>query len=89
MQGIGRGAGNCSIELLVGFLKNPKYNIYHLLKFIEKHMPGLRAQGVHWGYDLQYMFTGLLNRHPKEAIEFTNDERTDYAEFYKTLLENH
>ena len=37
MQGIGRGAGNCSIELLVGFLKNPKYNIYHLLKFIEKH----------------------------------------------------
>lgn len=89
MQGIGRGAGNCSIELLVGFLKNPKYNIYHLLKFIEKHMPALREQGVHWGYDLQYMFTGLLNRHPKEAIEFTNDERTDYAEFYKTLLENH
>ena len=89
MQGIGRGAGNCSIELLVGFLKNPKYNIYHLLKFIEKHMPALRAQGVHWGYDLQYMFTGLLNRHPKEAIEFTNDNRTDYSEFYKTLLDNH
>ena len=89
MQGIGRGAGNCSIELLVGFLKNPKYNIYHLLKFIEKHMPALREQGVKWGYDLQYMFTGLLNRHPKEAIEFTFDERTDYAEFYKTLLENH
>ena len=89
MQGIGRGAGNCSIELLVGFLKNPKYNIYHLLKFIEKHMPVLRAQGVHWGYDLQYMLTGLLNRHPKEAIEFTNEERTDYAEFYKILLENH
>lgn len=89
MQGIGRGAGNCSIELLVGFLKNPKYNIYHLLKFIEKHMPSLREQGVHWGYDIQYMCTGLLNRHPKEAIEFTNDDRTDYAEFYKTLLDIH
>jgi len=89
MQGIGRGAGNCSIELLVGFLKNPKYNIYHLLKFIEKHMPVLREQGVHWGYDLQYMFTGLLNRHPREAIEFTNDNRTDYSEFYKALLDNH
>lgn len=89
MQGIGRGAGNCSIELLVGFLKNPKYNIYHLLKFIEKHMPSLREQGVHWGYDIQYMCTGLLNRHPKEAIEFTNDDRTDYAEFYKALLDIH
>lgn len=89
MQGIGRGAGNCSIELLVGFLKNPKYNIYHLLKFIEKHMPALREQGVHWGYDLQYMFTGLLNQHPRTAIEFTNQERKDYAEFYKTLLDTH
>ena len=89
MQGIGRGAGNCSIELLVGFLKNPKYNIYHLLKFIEKHMPALREQGVHWGYDLQYMFTGLLNQHPRSAIAFTNEERRDYAEFYKTLLDTH
>ncbi len=89
MQGIGRGAGNCSIELLVGFLKNPKYNIYHLLKFIEKHMPALKEQGVHWGYDLQYMFTGLLNQHPRNAIEFTNEGRKDYAEFYKTLLDTH
>ena len=89
MMGIGRGAGNCSIELLVGFLKNPKYNIYHLLTFIEKHMFPLREQGVNWGYDLQYMFTGLLNRHPKEAIEFTNQERSDYAEFYKSLLDTH
>lgn len=87
VQGMGRGAGNCSMELLLGFLKNPKYNLYPLLQFVEKYMLPLREEGVHWGYDLQYMFTGLLNRHPREAIDFTNDQRNDYAEFYKSLLD--
>ena len=87
-QGMGRGAGNCAMELLLGFLKNPKYNLYELLKFIEKYMIPLKAQGVVWGYDLQYMFTGLLNRHPREAIDFTGKKRDDYSEFYKSLLEN-
>ena len=27
---MGRGAGNCAMELLLGFLKNPKYNVYPL-----------------------------------------------------------
>ncbi|MEE1023757.1 MAG: nucleoid-structuring protein H-NS, partial [Acutalibacteraceae bacterium] len=73
----------------LGFLKNPKYNVYHVLPFIEKYMLQLKEQGVVWGYDLQYMFTGLLNRHPREAIDFTNQKRTDYSEFYKALLENY
>lgn len=89
VQGMGRGAGNCASELLLGFLKNPKYNIYHILTFIENRMLPLKESGVKWGYDLQYMFTGLLNRHPREAIDFTSRERTDYSEFYKTLLDNH
>lgn len=88
VQGMGRGAGNCAMELLLGFLKNPKYNIYELLKFVEKYMLPLREQGVMWGYDLQYLFTGLLNRHPREAIDFTNGKRSDYSEFYKALLDN-
>lgn len=32
-QGMGRGAGNCAMELLLGFLKNPKYSLYSLLTF--------------------------------------------------------
>ena len=88
VQGMGRGAGNCSMELLLGFLKNPKYNIYHILCFIEKQMLPLKAQGVQWGFDIQYMLTGQLNRHPREAIDFTVHDRTDYAQFYKDLLDN-
>lgn len=89
VQGMGRGAGNCAMELLLSFLKNPKYNFYHLLQFIEKHMRQLREQGVVWGYDLQYMFTGVLNRHPREAIDFTGKGRTDYADFYTELLDHY
>ena len=87
-MGMGRGAGNCAMELLLGFLKNPKYSIYALLTFIEKYMIPLKQQGVVWGFDLQYMFTGQLNRHPREAMDFTAKNRGDYCEFYKGLLDN-
>lgn len=83
---MGRGAGNCAMELLLGFLKNPKYNIYPALQFIEKHMNKLREDGVQWGYDIQYLMTGLLNQHPRTAIQFTKEQRKDYAEFYKELV---
>ncbi len=88
VEGIGRGAGNCATELLLGFLKNPKYNLYSILTFIEKYMKPLRASGVVWGYDLQYVFTGQLNRHPRDAMAFTAAGRTDYCNFYKELLEH-
>lgn len=87
-MGMGRGAGNCAMELLLGFLKNPKYSLYNLLLFIENYMIPLKQSGVVWGYDLQYLFTGQLNRHPREAMAFTADKRSDYCEFYKSLLEN-
>lgn len=86
-MGMGRGAGNCAMELLLGFLKNPKYNLYSILTFIENYMLPLKEQGVVWGFDLQYMFTGQLNRHPREAMAFTAEQRKDYCEFYKSLLE--
>lgn len=88
VQGMGRGAGNCAMELLLGFLKNPKYQIYDLLKFIEDYMLPLKASGVTWGFDVQYMLTGQMNRHPREAISFTTAKRSDYLNFYHSLQEN-
>lgn len=88
VSGMGRGAGNCAMELLLGFLKNPKYNLYSILTFLEKHIIPLKESGVVWGYDVQYMLTGQLNRHPREAMTFTASERKDYCEFYKSLLDN-
>lgn len=83
---MGRGAGNCAMELLLGFLKNPKYNVYPVLQFIEKHINHLKEDGTVWGYDLQYLMTGLLNQHPRTAIQFTKEGRKDYAEFYKEII---
>ena len=83
---MGRGAGNCAMELLLGFLKNPKYNVFPVIKFIEQQINKIRADGVVWGYDLQYLMTGLLNQHPRTAIAFTKEGRKDYAEFYKEIV---
>ncbi len=83
---MGRGAGNCAMELLLGFLKNPKYNVYPAIQFIDTHMNKLKEDGVVWGYDLQYLMTGLLNQHPRTAIQFTKENRKDYAEFYREVV---
>lgn len=86
-NGMGRGCGNCMMELLLGFLKNPKYNLYPVIQFIEKHMTKLKEEGVVWGYDFPYLLTGILNQHPRSAIQFTKNGRKDYTEFYKELLD--
>lgn len=83
---LGRGAGNCAMELLLGFLKNPKYNVYPVIQFVEEHINRIKAEGVVWGYDLQYLMTGLLNQHPRTAIQFTKEKRKDYAEFYREIV---
>ncbi len=83
---MGRGAGNCAMELLLGFLRNPKYNVYPAIRFVDFHINKLKEEGVVWGYDLQYLMTGLLNQHPRSAIQFTKEGRTDYTEFYREIV---
>ncbi len=88
VSSLGRGCGNCPSELLLGFLKNPKYRINPLLKFIENHIVPMKESGVVWGYDVPYLLTGILNQHPKTAIQFVKEERKDYNDFYLELLDN-
>jgi 4-hydroxy 2-oxovalerate aldolase len=84
---MGRGAGNCAMELLMSFLRNPKYNIIPVLQFIEDYMVPLKAKGdAVWGYDVPYMITGSLNQHPRDAIAFIKEKKTGYAEMYKEVL---
>lgn len=83
---MGRGAGNCAMELLLSFLKNPKYREYEAFKFVQDYMIPLKKSGIVWGYDLQYLITGLLEQHPRAAIAFTKEGREDYANFYRDIL---
>ncbi|MEE9528665.1 MAG: aldolase catalytic domain-containing protein, partial [Dehalococcoidia bacterium] len=44
MAGLGRGAGNCPIELLVGFLHNPKFRLRPILQCIQQYIEPLREK---------------------------------------------
>lgn len=87
LHGIGRGPGNCCLELLMGFLKNPKFNLTSVLKVIQDYMIPMRKE-FEWGYIIPYMITGILNEHPRTAIAYRQTEDKDkYAEFYEKMRE--
>lgn len=85
MMGMGRGAGNCPTELLVGFLKNPKFNLRPILDFVQNTMLPL-SQTTDWGYSIPYMITGHQNEHPRTAIALRDsDRKNDYVGFYDEM----
>lgn len=87
MAGLGRGAGNCLTELLLGFLHNPKYDLGPVLKCVQDHIEPMRSK-MHWGFDLAYMITGQLNQHPRAAIKYYDTEpREDIVKFLDRVSE--
>ncbi|MBE5863591.1 MAG: nucleoid-structuring protein H-NS [Lachnospiraceae bacterium] len=85
---MGRGAGNCAMELLLGYLEKQGFSQYHMeqaLPFIDQYMEGLKRQGVVWGYDIQYLLTGLLNQHPRAAIRYTKEGCSDHEAFFNEI----
>jgi 4-hydroxy 2-oxovalerate aldolase len=87
VNGMGRGAGNCSLELLIGFLKNPKFRLRPVLECIQNVFVPLRGK-MEWGYQIPYMLTGQFNQHPRAAIKVrAGDDPDDYVSFYDQLTE--
>ncbi len=85
--GLGRGAGNCNTEQLVGFLHNPKFKLRPILKCIQDTIEPMRKDLL-WGFDIPYMITGLMNRHPRSAIQFNSSEDVgDLVKFYDKMIE--
>jgi len=82
MMGMGRGAGNCPMEAIMGFLRNPKFKIMPVLKFVQERMLPLKQSGLVWGYDIPYLITGMMNAHPRTAIAAEKENDTNYARFY-------
>ncbi len=87
MSGMGRGAGNCAMELLLGFLKNPKYHLFPVIQFVENYVVPLQEEGMEWGFAIPYLLTGHLNQHPRAAIAAMKEGRKDYTEFYKEIID--
>ena len=87
LAGLGRGAGNCPLELLVGFLHNPKFRLRPLLECIRDSVEPMR-EALKWGFDIPYMITGQLNQHPRSAIAFNSSpDRGDLVKFFDQTFE--
>ena len=91
LYGLGRGAGNCPTELLLSFLKNPKFDIRPILDIISKEIMPL-TKTIQWGYSIPYMVAGALNRHPQDAMDMMDLPENDpakyeYRKFYEKLTE--
>ncbi|MBL7130420.1 MAG: aldolase catalytic domain-containing protein [Candidatus Omnitrophica bacterium] len=85
IYGIGRAAGNCPLELLIGFLKNPKFDIRPILDVISNEFIPLRNK-IEWGYIIPYAITGMFNEHPRTAMALRkSDKKEDYREFYEGI----
>ena len=85
MMGMGRGAGNCAMEQLLGYLDPSLLSLSAMLDFLRDYMIPLKESGIRWGYDLPYLITGLLNTHPRAAIQFTSTEQKDCRAFLESL----
>jgi 4-hydroxy 2-oxovalerate aldolase len=86
MAGLGRGAGNCPMELLLGFLRNPKFHLRPIYKLLQEHMAALHDRYV-WGPLPPYNITGQMNQHPRAAIAFLNGtEKNNCLDFYDKCM---
>jgi len=84
--GFGRGAGNCHTELLLGFLRNPKFNLRPVLEVIQNHVAPLRKE-IEWGPMIPYNITGQMNQHPRAAIEWREGPTPDdFVAFYDKIV---
>ncbi len=85
LLGMGRGAGNCPIEILIAFLKNPKYRLLPLLDAIQNHVKPWQEK-IDWGYHVPYLITGALNEHPRSAMKWMDSpQKDDFVSFMKEM----
>lgn len=87
ISGLGRGAGNCPMELLIGFLHNPKFRLRPVLQCCQEVFVPLRKE-FDWGYSIPYAVTAQFNRHPSAAIKMrASNAPDDYVSFYDQMID--
>lgn len=87
--GLGRGAGNCSSELLLSILNPQNYKLRPLYECLEKDFVPLRQQ-IEWGPYEEFALTAINNVHPRSAIGARKDMETrdKYTQLFDKLAGN-
>jgi 4-hydroxy 2-oxovalerate aldolase len=81
--GMGRGAGNTPLELLLPLMGKESKGISSMVKTIQTYIEPLMGD-YRWGYRIPYGVSGLLNQHPREAMAVVGStEDVCYKEFYE------
>jgi 4-hydroxy 2-oxovalerate aldolase len=83
IYGMGRGAGNCPLELLLMYMDQPRYDVAKILGLIEE-FDTIRDE-LRWGYQVPYVISGYHNIHPSAAIDHMGSSSSSQV---KKMYEN-
>jgi len=87
IYGLGRGAGNLPVEILLSYLQtngNSKYNVVPYLDVIDRFYNKLKNE-IKWGYSLNTLLSGGRNIHPYYVDELINSDRYTVEEIWNVL----
>lgn len=87
IYGMGRGAGNLPIESLIAYLQlkgNKKYDVVPILNMIDKYFINFKKY-MGWGYQLQYMLSGMFNCHPYYTKKLIEKEKYSIRSIWNAL----
>ncbi len=81
--GMGRGAGNTPLELLLSKIGSSSGNLIPVFNVIQREIEPLMNR-LKWGYRIPYAVSGILNQHPRKAMALMeSNEPVCYGEFYE------